>query len=218
MSVQTASGTGCRNRSASENRIGHGAVACSFYVTVRQGERGGAVQNGFMSGSEDSSTVTVQTVKTSALRCHLRLSYPMADGYARVPGPLGKRDLQFRPLLARWRHGWSPWRPWGTRGRHRAAPSRYSCASTRGMLHAVPHAIDHHAHGHDPHEVSGGAGATESSGPDAYPASLWKRSRTVGAIKPDQCCGCHAPFSGDDPTPLRHPGIARPPSNPLGTE
>ncbi len=38
------------------------------------------------------------------------------------------------------------------------------------------------------------------------------------AIKPDQCCGCHAPFSGDDPTPFRHHVIEMPPIKPLITE
>ena len=38
------------------------------------------------------------------------------------------------------------------------------------------------------------------------------------AIKPDQCCGCHAPLSGDDPTPFRHQVIEMPPIKPLITE
>jgi len=40
----------------------------------------------------------------------------------------------------------------------------------------------------------------------------------VVAIKPDQCCGCHAPLSGDDPTPFRHQVIEIPPIKPLITE
>ncbi len=40
----------------------------------------------------------------------------------------------------------------------------------------------------------------------------------VVAIKPDQCRGCHAPLSGDDPTPFRHQVIEIPPIKPLITE
>src|SRR5712691_3681329 len=40
----------------------------------------------------------------------------------------------------------------------------------------------------------------------------------VVAIKPDQCCGCHAPLSGDDPTPFRHQVIEMPPIKPVITE
>ena len=40
----------------------------------------------------------------------------------------------------------------------------------------------------------------------------------VVAIKPDQCRGCQAPLSGDDPTPFRHQVIEIPPLKPLITE
>src|SRR5438093_573341 len=40
----------------------------------------------------------------------------------------------------------------------------------------------------------------------------------VVAIKPDQCCGCHAPLSGDDPSPFRHQVIEIPPIKPVITE
>jgi len=40
----------------------------------------------------------------------------------------------------------------------------------------------------------------------------------VVAIKPEQCSGCHAPFSGDEPTPLRHHVIEMPPIKPMITE
>jgi transposase len=40
----------------------------------------------------------------------------------------------------------------------------------------------------------------------------------VVAIKPDQCRGCHAPLSGDDPTPFRHQVLEIPPITPVVTE
>jgi transposase len=39
----------------------------------------------------------------------------------------------------------------------------------------------------------------------------------VVAIKPDQCCGCHAPLVGDDPSPFRHQVIEMPPIRPVIT-
>src|SRR5262252_6313385 len=40
----------------------------------------------------------------------------------------------------------------------------------------------------------------------------------VVVIKPEQCSGCHAPLSGDDPTPFRHQVIEIPPCKPVVTE
>lgn len=40
----------------------------------------------------------------------------------------------------------------------------------------------------------------------------------VVPIKPDQCASCHAPLSGDDPTPFRHQVIEIPPIEPVVTE
>src|SRR2546427_13256923 len=39
----------------------------------------------------------------------------------------------------------------------------------------------------------------------------------VGGIKPEECPQCHAPLSGDDPTPWRHQTIQRPPIKPAAT-
>ena len=40
----------------------------------------------------------------------------------------------------------------------------------------------------------------------------------VVVLKPKQCRGCHAPLSGDDPTPFRHQVIEIPPIKPVITE
>src|SRR6266446_3355030 len=40
----------------------------------------------------------------------------------------------------------------------------------------------------------------------------------VAVLKPKQCRGCHAPLSGDDPTPFRHQVIEIPPIKPVITE
>lgn len=40
----------------------------------------------------------------------------------------------------------------------------------------------------------------------------------VVSIKPEQCASCHAPLSGDDPTPFRHQIIEIPPIKPVVTE
>ena len=40
----------------------------------------------------------------------------------------------------------------------------------------------------------------------------------VVVLKPEQCSGCHAPLSGDDPTPFRHQVIEMPPITPVITE
>ena len=40
----------------------------------------------------------------------------------------------------------------------------------------------------------------------------------VVVLKPDQCSGCYAPLSGDDPTPFRHQVIELPPIQPVITE
>src|SRR5215471_8199549 len=40
----------------------------------------------------------------------------------------------------------------------------------------------------------------------------------VVVLKPEQCRGCHAPLSGDDPTPFRHQVIEIPPIQPVSTE
>lgn len=40
----------------------------------------------------------------------------------------------------------------------------------------------------------------------------------VVPIKPEQCASCHAPLSGDDPTPFRHQVIEIPPIEPVVTE
>src|SRR5215471_15786042 len=40
----------------------------------------------------------------------------------------------------------------------------------------------------------------------------------VVVLKPEQCSGCHAPLSGDDPTPFRHQVIEMPPIKPVITE
>src|SRR5919204_2052349 len=40
----------------------------------------------------------------------------------------------------------------------------------------------------------------------------------VVVLKPAQCSGCHAPLSGDDPTPFRHQVIEIPPIKPVITE
>jgi transposase len=40
----------------------------------------------------------------------------------------------------------------------------------------------------------------------------------VVVLKPAQCRGCHAPLSGDDPTPFRHQVIEIPPIQPVITE
>jgi transposase len=40
----------------------------------------------------------------------------------------------------------------------------------------------------------------------------------VGVLKPAQCSGCHAPLSGDDPTPVRPQVIELPPIKPVSTE
>jgi transposase len=40
----------------------------------------------------------------------------------------------------------------------------------------------------------------------------------VVVLKPEQCRGCHAPLSGDDPTPFRHQVIEMPPIKPVITE
>src|SRR5262249_23535002 len=40
----------------------------------------------------------------------------------------------------------------------------------------------------------------------------------VVVLKPEQCRGCHAPLSGDDPTPFRHQVIELPPIQPVITE
>jgi transposase len=39
----------------------------------------------------------------------------------------------------------------------------------------------------------------------------------VVVLKPKQCSDCHAPLSGDDPTPFRHQGIEMPPIKPVIT-
>lgn len=39
----------------------------------------------------------------------------------------------------------------------------------------------------------------------------------VVVLKPEQCSGCHAPLSGDDPTPFRHQVIEMPPIKPVIT-
>ena len=39
----------------------------------------------------------------------------------------------------------------------------------------------------------------------------------VVVLKPEQCSGCHAPFSGDDPTPFRHHVMEIPPIQPVVT-
>ena len=40
----------------------------------------------------------------------------------------------------------------------------------------------------------------------------------VVPLKPERCRGCHAPLSGDDPTPFRHQVIEIPPIKPVVTE
>jgi transposase len=40
----------------------------------------------------------------------------------------------------------------------------------------------------------------------------------VVVLKPEQCRGCHAPLSGDDPTPFRHQVLELPPIKPVITE
>jgi transposase len=40
----------------------------------------------------------------------------------------------------------------------------------------------------------------------------------VVVLKPEQCHGCHAPLSGDDPTPFRHQVLEIPPIKPVITE
>src|SRR3989441_7547162 len=40
----------------------------------------------------------------------------------------------------------------------------------------------------------------------------------VVVVKPEQCSGCHAPLSGDDPTPFRHQVMEIPPIQPVVTE
>jgi len=40
----------------------------------------------------------------------------------------------------------------------------------------------------------------------------------VVVLKPEQCRGCHAPLSGDDPTPFRHQVLEIPPIKPVITE
>jgi hypothetical protein len=40
----------------------------------------------------------------------------------------------------------------------------------------------------------------------------------VVTIKSDQCACCHAPLTGDDPTPFRHQVIEMPPIEPVVTE
>lgn len=40
----------------------------------------------------------------------------------------------------------------------------------------------------------------------------------VVVLKPEQCSGCHAPLSGDDPTPFRHQVMEIPPIQPVVTE
>lgn len=40
----------------------------------------------------------------------------------------------------------------------------------------------------------------------------------VVVLKPEQCRGCHAPLSGDDPTPFRHHVMEIPPIQPVVTE
>jgi transposase len=40
----------------------------------------------------------------------------------------------------------------------------------------------------------------------------------VVTIKPEQCTHCHAPLSGDDPTPWRHQVMELPPIEPMVTE
>lgn len=40
----------------------------------------------------------------------------------------------------------------------------------------------------------------------------------VVVIKPEQCTHCQGPFSGEDPTPWRHPVIELPPRQPVVTE
>ena len=40
----------------------------------------------------------------------------------------------------------------------------------------------------------------------------------VVVLKPAQCSGCHAPLSGDDPTPFRHQVMEIPPIQPVVTE
>jgi transposase len=40
----------------------------------------------------------------------------------------------------------------------------------------------------------------------------------VVGLKPEQCSGCHAPLSGDDPTPFRHHVMEIPPIQPVVTE
>jgi len=40
----------------------------------------------------------------------------------------------------------------------------------------------------------------------------------VVVLTPKPCSGCHAPLSGDDPTPFRHQVIEMPPIKPVITE
>jgi len=40
----------------------------------------------------------------------------------------------------------------------------------------------------------------------------------VVVLKAEQCRGCHAPLSGDDPTPFRHQVMEIPPIQPVVTE
>jgi transposase len=40
----------------------------------------------------------------------------------------------------------------------------------------------------------------------------------IVVLKPEQCADCHAPLSGDDPTPWRHQVIETPPITPVVTE
>src|SRR5688572_6054594 len=45
-----------------------------------------------------------------------------------------------------------------------------------------------------------------------------EESDEIVVLKPDQCRGCHAPLSGDDPTPFRHQVLEMPPLKPVVTE
>ena len=45
-----------------------------------------------------------------------------------------------------------------------------------------------------------------------------EESDEIVVLKPDQCRGCHAPLSGDDPPPFRHQVLEMPPIKPVVTE
>ena len=166
-----------------------------------------------VASKRSKGAVSVQVVKTYFLRSHLLLAYPATmETPAALPLDIWERTPPEAQAYIRALEGRVTALEGGSR------PYKNRSSRLRRILLVRRRAIRHSLNDGGVLGVRAVVAVNRVIRARRVPCSLWTTVDEVVVLKPEQCRGCHARLSGDDPPPCRHQVIEIPPIKPVVTE